>query len=50
MATFPPGSPLTYQTTAGFGLPGNAVSYKLYVRLITGNDAGSETVTIVRPV
>ena len=50
VATFAPGSPLVYQTTTGFGLPGNAVSYKLYVRLTTGNEAGSEAVTVTRPV
>ncbi len=50
VATFPPGTPPVHTTTTGFGLPGNAVTYKLYVRLTTGNEAGSDAVTIVRPV
>jgi hypothetical protein len=50
IATIPAGGPLTYSSTAGFGTPGAAVSYRLYVRLSTGNQAGSETVTITRPV
>lgn len=50
IATIPAGGPLTYSSTAGFALPGAAVSYRLYVRLTTGNQAGSETVTITRPV
>ncbi|MES2661583.1 MAG: hypothetical protein V4689_23395 [Verrucomicrobiota bacterium] len=49
LASIPPGGPLTFTTTAGFSLPGNAVSYKVFVRLTTGNEAGSEPVTITRP-
>ncbi|MES2438854.1 MAG: hypothetical protein V4584_07300 [Verrucomicrobiota bacterium] len=49
VATFLPGTPLIYHTTTGFAHPGRAVSYKLYVRLTTGNEAGSAPVTIVRP-
>ena len=37
------------QSATGFGLPGNAVSYKIYVRLTTGNEAGSDPLTITRP-
>lgn len=50
IASIPAGGTLTYNTSAGFGLPGNAVSYKVYVRLTTGNEAGSDAVTVVRPV
>jgi hypothetical protein len=49
LASIPPGGPLTFTTAAGFSLPGNAVSYKIYVRLTTGNEAGSEAVTVTRP-
>lgn len=50
VASIPPGGPLTYHTSTGFGSPGSAVSYKLYVRLTTGNEAGSDPVTITRPL
>ena len=50
ITTVLPGEPLTHTATAGFDLPGAAVSYKIYVRLDTGNEAGSDAETVVRPV
>jgi hypothetical protein len=50
LITIPAGGALTYNTSAGFGIPGSAVSYKVYVRLTTGNEAGSDAVTVTRPV
>jgi len=50
IATVLPGEPLAHTATAGFDLPGAAVSYKIFVRLNTGNEAGSDAETVVRPV
>lgn len=50
LASIPAGGPLTFTSAAGFANPGNAVSYKVYVRLTTGNEAGSEAVTVTRPL
>ena len=50
LAALPPGGPLAYQTSTGLATPGSAVTYKLYVRLTTGNEAGSDPLTITRPV
>ena len=50
LATIPPNAPRTYQSAAGLALPGTAMSYKIYVRLTTGNEAGSNAQTVVRPV
>lgn len=50
IANIPAGDPLSFSTSAGLATPGSAVSYRVYVRLSTGNQAGSETVTITRPV
>ena len=49
VASIPPGGPTTFTSTAGFALPGSAVSYKIYVRLTTGNEAGSAALTVTRP-
>jgi hypothetical protein len=49
LATIPPGAPLVFQTPAGFPDPGSARSYKVYVRLTTGHEAGSEAKTVFRP-
>lgn len=46
--TLPPGT-LTVSTDEGLGAPGAEMAYKLYVRLTTGNEAGSNAVTILRP-
>ena len=50
VASIPPGGPLAYTSSAGFGQPGNAVSYKVYIRLTTANEAGSDAVTVTRPL
>jgi hypothetical protein len=50
LATFPPGGPLTFSTPAGFENPGQTSSVKVYVILTTGNERGSNTVTLTRPV
>ena len=50
IANIPAAGPLSHSTADGFALPGAAVSYRLYVRLTTGNERGSETLTITRPV
>ena len=43
----PPGSAGT-TTLAGLASPGNVASFKVFVVLTTGNEAGSNTVTITR--
>lgn len=40
---------LTFQTTAGLANSGDVASFKVFVKLSTGNEAGSNTVTITRP-
>ena len=49
VASIPPNAPRTYQTAAGLALPGSAMSYKIYVRLTTGHEAGSSAKTVTRP-
>ncbi|TXT19441.1 MAG: hypothetical protein FD138_4338, partial [Planctomycetota bacterium] len=44
-----PAGTTTFATTAGVENPGDQASYKLFVKLTTGNEAGSNTVTITRP-
>ena len=39
----------TFQTAAGLATSGDVASFKVFVRLTTGNVAGSNTVTITRP-
>ena len=43
------GAPRAYQTAAGLATPGTAISYKVYVQLTTGNEAGSNAQTVFRP-
>ncbi len=50
LATFPPGGPLTFSTAAGFENPGQVSSVKVYVILTSGNERGSNTVSLARPV
>jgi len=50
IATILPGGPLTLITTAGFETPGQTSSVKVFVILSTGNERGSNTVTLTRPV
>ena len=49
LATIPPGAPRTYSTNFALGTPGNAASYKIYVILTTGNERGSNPVSVPRP-
>jgi len=44
----PPGT-TSLNTTAGLAASGDVASFKLFVRLTTGNEAGSNTITITRP-
>ena len=46
--TFGPGV-LTANTNHGLVTPGDTAEYKVYVTLTTGNEAGSNTVSITRP-
>ncbi|MEK6257556.1 MAG: hypothetical protein AABP62_02960 [Planctomycetota bacterium] len=48
IGNFPPGT-TSFSTTDGLANPGDVASYKLFVILTTGNEAGSNTVTITRP-
>lgn len=50
VATIPAGAPRVYNSAAGFAIPGAAMTYKIYVVLDTGNTAGSEALTITRPL
>lgn len=49
LATVSPEDERELSTDDLFGGPGSAVSYKVYVVLSTGNEAGSEAVTVVKP-
>jgi hypothetical protein len=44
----PPGT-LAFSTSAGLAASGDKASFRVYVVLTTGNEAGSNTVTITRP-
>ncbi len=44
-----PSDTLSLSTTTGLDNPGDVASFKVFVRLNTGNEAGSNTVTITRP-
>ena len=44
-----PSDTLSLNTTTGLDNPGDVASFKVFVRLTTGNEAGSNTVTITRP-
>ncbi len=44
-----PGEALAFSTNAGLGSTGDVSSVKIYVVLTTGNERGSNTVTVVRP-
>ena len=50
VATFAPTDPKEYFTGQFFATAGTVVSYKLYVVLTTGNEAGSDSVSVARPV
>ncbi|MCX7410327.1 MAG: hypothetical protein DWH84_04140 [Planctomycetota bacterium] len=48
IGNFPPGT-TSFSTAEGLESPGDEASFKLFVGLTTGNEAGSNTVTIARP-
>ncbi|MBC8116261.1 MAG: hypothetical protein H7062_17880 [Candidatus Saccharimonas sp.] len=48
IAHLPPGT-TTFSTTEELENPGDVASFKVFVKLTTGNQAGSNTVTITRP-
>jgi hypothetical protein len=48
VGNFPPGT-TSFSTAEGLQDPGDAASFKLFVILATGNESGSDTVTITRP-
>ncbi len=48
IGNFPPGT-TSFSTIMGLETPGAVASYKVFVILTSGNEAGSNTVTIARP-
>lgn len=50
VATILPGSPRSLITDFALGVPGGAATYKVYVITGTGNERGSNAVTVTRPV
>ncbi len=48
IGNLPPGT-LSFQTLAGLAASGDVASFKVFVKLTTGNEAGSNTLTITRP-
>lgn len=48
IGNFPPGT-TTLNTTTGLEVPGDIASFKVFVRLTTGNESGSNAVSITRP-
>ena len=44
-----PAAPREFVTPAGLSDPGNVASFKVYVSTSTGNEKGSNTVTVTRP-
>lgn len=48
--TFAPADPRAFLTGAGFAIPGAAMTYKLFARLHTGNESGSDAITVTRPL
>ena len=49
LATLLPGAPRSFRTDYSLGQPGTAASFKVYVILTTGNEAGSNAVTVTHP-
>jgi hypothetical protein len=48
--TFLPSDPRIFVTATGYSIPGTAMTYKLFVRLTTGNDFGGQAMTVTRPL
>lgn len=49
LATIDPTAPREFTTTEGLSDPGNVATFKVYVTTTTGNEKGSNTVTVTRP-
>lgn len=49
LGTVTPSEPREFLTDTGLATPGDTASFKVYVVLTTGNEKGSNTVTITRP-
>ncbi len=49
VASVAPGAARSVSTEQGLGAPGATALYRVYVVLKTGNEKGSETVSITRP-
>ena len=47
--TIPPAGPLIFHTTKGLVTPGAVASYRVYVILQSGHEAGSNTAVVARP-
>ncbi|MEQ1935148.1 MAG: hypothetical protein ABL962_14910 [Fimbriimonadaceae bacterium] len=45
VATLPPGT-LSFSTNAGLTVPGSTMGFKVYVKLTTGNEKGSNAITL----
>jgi hypothetical protein len=50
LATNAPGAPREFVTTFGLNQPGAKIALKVYVLLTTGNEAGSATMSLQRPL
>ena len=50
IATIPGGGLLTFSSDAGLTVPGTTIAVKVFVILTTGNERGSNTLAITRPV
>lgn len=50
MVTSIPAGTLTHATDAGLTIPGSSAVFKVYVVLATGNEKGSNAVTVARPL
>lgn len=49
VAILPKGAPRTFRTTVSLAEPGTAASFKVCVHFATGNESGSNAVTLQRP-
>ena len=49
LATLPKGAPRQFRSPFSLAEPGTSASFKIYVILSTGNEAGSKPVTVQRP-
>ena len=49
VGSVPPADPLELFTDVGLTTSGDVASYKVYVITTTGNEAGSNAVTVTRP-